>query len=388
VALAVLSLCSGVGGLDLGVRAVLPDARVVAYCERDAFAAAVLLARMQDESLDPAPVWCGDLERLPVDELAGRVDLVTAGFPCQPVSVAGSRRGTDDERWIWPAVARVVREVRPRFVFLENVPGLLHAGPDGVAPVEHVLGDLAGCGYDARWTLLRASAAGAPHRRARFFLLAWRVSDAQRDPLRAERGQRAARSAEPRDAEPRDMGAGALDSGSAADLSLWRSPTSRDWKGESARSWQDRERGEGDATPTLADQVAQLWPTPTAGDGRAAGSRNAPGSAAHAGVSLSDAVLTGSSTGRAARAPRLSPAFVEALMGLASGWTDPCGPIAPWAGWPPGPTDSEGWERYLERGGPAPVTTEWVPDRSARLAALGNAVVWQQAAIALEEMIG
>lgn len=168
----VLALCAGVGGLELGVRIACPGARLVCAVERDAYAAAVLLARMEDAALDPAPVWCGDLADLDCAPFAGRVDLVTAGFPCQPWSCAGKREGQDDERWLWPGIARIVREVRPGAVFLENVPGLVSGG--GLEPV---LGDLAALGFDAEWQTLRASEVGAPHRRERVFVLAYRVRE-------------------------------------------------------------------------------------------------------------------------------------------------------------------------------------------------------------------
>jgi len=161
----VLSLCAGVGGLDLGLQLAC-DARTVGYVEREAFAAAVLVARMADAALDKAPVW---------DELAsfdghgwhGCVDIIAAGFPCQPHSVAGKRKGVDDARWLWPDIVRIVREVGPAFVFLENVPGLLSSGGfDGV------LGDLAAGGFDAEWDVFSAAEIGAPHIRKRLFILA------------------------------------------------------------------------------------------------------------------------------------------------------------------------------------------------------------------------
>jgi len=160
------SLCSGVGGLDAGLRLALGDGvRTVCYVERDAYAAAVLVARMEDSSLDRAPVW-DDLLTFDGSEWRGSVDLIVAGFPCQPWSVAGSRRGTDDARWIWPDIARIIGEVGPTYVFLENVPGLVSGGGLG-----EVLGSLASLGFDAVWESVRASDAGAPHRRERVFIL-------------------------------------------------------------------------------------------------------------------------------------------------------------------------------------------------------------------------
>jgi DNA (cytosine-5)-methyltransferase 1 len=95
------------------------------------------------------------------------VDVLAGGFPCQPVSHAGRRLAQDDERWLWPEVARLVRLLRPRAVLLENVPGLLTAG------FGDVISDLAACGYDAEWDCIPAAAVGAPHRRDRIFVVAY-----------------------------------------------------------------------------------------------------------------------------------------------------------------------------------------------------------------------
>lgn len=164
-----LALFAGGGGLELGLSLALgTNYRPVAYVEREATSAAVLAANMERGWLDKAPVWddittfTGDV----VSPLVDNIDIVTAGFPCQPWSLAGNRKGTDDERWLWPHIFGLVREIRPGNIFLENVPGLLHGG------IEHVLGDLASVGFDAEWTCVRASDVGAPHRRDRVFVLA------------------------------------------------------------------------------------------------------------------------------------------------------------------------------------------------------------------------
>jgi DNA (cytosine-5)-methyltransferase 1 len=93
-------------------------------------------------------------------------DLVCGGFPCQPVSHAGKRLAQADERWLWPAFADIVRALRPRYVLVENVPGLLGRG------MGDVLGDLAACGYDAEWDCVPAAAVGAPHIRDRVWIVA------------------------------------------------------------------------------------------------------------------------------------------------------------------------------------------------------------------------
>jgi len=164
-----LALFAGAGGLELGLKLALGDRyKCVAFVERSAEAASVLATQMERGWLDKAPIWddvttfTGDV----VSPFVDNIDIISAGFPCQPWSVAGSRRKTDDDRWLWPHIFRLVREIRPRSIFLENVPGLLHGG------IEHVLGDLASLGFSSEWTCLRASDVGAPHRRERVFILA------------------------------------------------------------------------------------------------------------------------------------------------------------------------------------------------------------------------
>lgn len=168
-----LAVCAGAGGLELGIRVALGGGyRTVGYVERDAYAAACLVARMEDTSLEAAPVW-DDVATFDGASWGGCVDVISAGFPCQPFSIAGLRRGVDDDRWIWPDIARVVGDVGPGVVFLENVTPLL-GRPGQVAAVGTVLGDLAGLGFDAEWCVLGANEVGAPHRRRRVFILGWR----------------------------------------------------------------------------------------------------------------------------------------------------------------------------------------------------------------------
>jgi len=153
--------------LDEGVRVALPEARTVGYVEREAFAQGILLARMADQALEPAPIWCGPLEDFPRGEWRGAVDCLTAGFPCQPWSAAGKQQGESDDRWIWPAIADIVDAVRPSLVFLENVPGLVIG-----RGINRVFGDLARLGFDAEWCSLSAADVGATHLRKRVFILA------------------------------------------------------------------------------------------------------------------------------------------------------------------------------------------------------------------------
>jgi DNA (cytosine-5)-methyltransferase 1 len=164
-----LSLFTGAGGGVLGTH--LLGWRPVGYVEFNDYCQRVLAARIRDGYIPNAPIF-GDIRAF-LDEgwagvYQGMVDVVTAGFPCQPFSAAGKRRGEDDPRNMWPATAEVIRLVEPRWCLLENVPDLL--GPHGY--FGQVLRDLASMGYDARWGVLGAGQLGCPHFRERVWVLA------------------------------------------------------------------------------------------------------------------------------------------------------------------------------------------------------------------------
>jgi len=146
------------------------------YIEREAEAAAILAARIEDGSLAPAHIW-SDLATFDASQLRGKVDLILGGLPCQPFSVAGKRRGDQDERYIWPDFIRIVGECRPAMVWLENVPAFVTAGWFRAVGEE-----LCRMGYQIEDPLfIRASDIGAPHRRERVFILAHADSRSSRE---------------------------------------------------------------------------------------------------------------------------------------------------------------------------------------------------------------
>ena len=159
-----ISICSGYGGIELGLRSVI-NARTVCYVENELGVASVLAARMEDGTLDPAPIW-SDLTTFDPEPWRGRVDILAGGFPCQPFSVAGQRLGVDDERNLWPTVARLIRGLGVPTVFLENVPGILRYYWDTIRP------ELRTMGYQVAEGLFTAAETGAPHKRERLFILA------------------------------------------------------------------------------------------------------------------------------------------------------------------------------------------------------------------------
>ena len=155
-------LCAGYGGIGLAIESVL-DARLAWYAENDA-APSQIMARHHPDVPNHGDITQADWATVEP------VDILAAGFPCQPVSAAGKRRGEHDERWLWDDVARAVRDLRPGLVVLENVRGLLTARRGRL--FGRVLGSLADLGYDARWYGLRAADVGAAHGRFRVFAFA------------------------------------------------------------------------------------------------------------------------------------------------------------------------------------------------------------------------
>lgn len=174
-----LDLFSGIGGFSLGLERA--GFKTVAFCEVDPFPRRVLARHWPD-------VPCYDdvttltAARLSADGV-GRIDAICGGFPCQDISVAGSGLGLDGERsGLWRKYARLIREVRPRVVFVENVSALLGRG------MGEVVGDLASVGYDVVWNCIQAANVGAPHRRDRVWIVAIHP-DADRRRCELERGE-------------------------------------------------------------------------------------------------------------------------------------------------------------------------------------------------------
>tara|TARA_R100000426_G_scaffold47876_1_gene35572 strand:+ start:129 stop:1469 length:1341 start_codon:yes stop_codon:yes gene_type:complete len=161
----VLSLCTGYGGIERGLELAGYQHRTIAHVEIEAFAAANLVAKMEEGKLVPSPVW-SDLKTLPAHCFRDRVDVLTGGYPCQPFSAAGLRKGTEDPRHLWPYIYDHVRTIRPVRCFFENVEGHISLG------LRQVIDDLEGLGYATTWGIFSASEVGAPHQRKRVYILA------------------------------------------------------------------------------------------------------------------------------------------------------------------------------------------------------------------------
>jgi DNA (cytosine-5)-methyltransferase 1 len=245
----------------------------------------------------------------------GAVDIVTAGFPCQPFSVAGNQLGKEDERWLWPSIENLIEDVDPPFVFLENVPGFTLHGLDAV------LEGLARLGFDAEWDSWSAAGVGAPHLRRRFYMVARRVShpDSGRLRISPERG-----------------------AGAAPEADSWH-PLTWDLGSEDVAHG-DRDGLEGGGQPEHAGLEGPRWGE---SDRRS-----------------DDRRLEGPEVGDPTSSRRQGRERLEEAEHRYP--------------WPPGPSDSAGWDRY---GGAQPVLRRGVDGdadwayRTDRLYHLGNGVV-------------
>lgn len=197
-----LSLCSGYEGIGLGLRRVFPNLREIAYVEREGFAVANLVAKMEKGELDAAPIFT-DVKTFPYKKFRGLVDILSGGFPCQPFSIAGKREGVEDPRHLFPYIRDGIAECRPRLVFLENVEGIITSKTaTGTSFLRHVLEMLEFLGYQATAGVFSAAEVGASHQRKRVFIL----GVANRSSARGETRIPTERQREKRNAEIFDDG--------------------------------------------------------------------------------------------------------------------------------------------------------------------------------------
>tara|TARA_R100000455_G_C6273303_1_gene130750 strand:+ start:4039 stop:5367 length:1329 start_codon:yes stop_codon:yes gene_type:complete len=168
-----LSLCAGYDGIGIGLERVLPNLRAIAYVEIEAFAIANLVSKMENEQLDAAPIYT-DVKTFPYKEFLGKVSILSGGFPCQPFSQAGVRKGVEDPRHLYPYISRGIEECKPGIVFLENVEGIISSKTtEGESVLHYVLKDLERLGYQATAGVFSASEVGFPHQRKRVFIMGY-----------------------------------------------------------------------------------------------------------------------------------------------------------------------------------------------------------------------
>lgn len=173
-----ISLCTGYGGIDLGLTRVISNLRTLAYCEIELYAIENLVSKMEKEMLELAPIWT-NLKTFPFAEFYGKVDILSGGFPCQPFSTSGKRNADTDPRHLFPFIKQGILECRPAFIFLENVRGIISStlttedwsDPKGTPVLLHILREMERIGYTCEWGLFSARETGLPHSRHRVFIL-------------------------------------------------------------------------------------------------------------------------------------------------------------------------------------------------------------------------
>lgn len=325
----VLSICTGGGGLDLGLELAIPSARTVCMVEGEAFAVAHLVSAMEAAIMAPAPVW-SDARTFDGRAWRGCVDGLIGGIPCQPHSLAGRKRGSHDERDLWSSARRIIVQSRPWFVLIENVAGMLSPGDDEIAGAERVWRDLQKLGFAVEAGLFTAAEVGAPHERQRIFILG--VADSDNARLAIGREQSNGRGIVWHE--------GAAISAGGGELEL--SPSD--------------ERGEGRAEPVI---------------------RSGRDTAASAGEPMGNA----DSEARAARIGQpIKPERRRRMLG------ERCDGL-----FPPGPADLEAWRAAIERTPELEPAVRGLADGLAStrvdwLRLLGNGVVPLQAAYAIRTL--
>ncbi|MCF1452281.1 DNA cytosine methyltransferase [Agrobacterium vitis] len=330
----IISLCTGGGGLDLAVELAIPGTRTVCMVEREGFACGALVSAMEAGLMAPAPIW-SDARTFNGRPWRGLVDGIIGGIPCQPHSLAGKRRGQEDERDLWSVARRIIVQSGAWFVLIENVRGMLSSGG-----AERVWRDFQRLGFSVEGGLFRASEVGASHERERLFILA--VANAIGERRFAGRDDNKTNDRRIVDATGGNPLADSIGKRSPDWISGSQQPNKKGITRESidgssvvadatGEGWQGREpagfvrQGGQDATSERGGSPLENTPRHRGreGGGQWQRSGNSPPVETLTGQAFSLLDLTISTVGEAHLRPRrsLNPLFVEWLMGWPPGWT-------------------------------------------------------------------
>ncbi len=312
----ILSLCTGGGGLDLGLELAIPSARSVVLVEREAFAVAQLVSAMQQGLMAQAAVW-SDVTTFSGRPWRGLVDGVIGGIPCQPHSMAGRKRGQHDERDLWSDARRIIVQSGAWFVVIENVGGMLSAGDDEIAGAERVWRDLRKLGFAVEGGLFTAAEVGASHERERVFVVAVADRSSDRQQWSEESNVRPVqtRQQSPRRGDVERCGSNVLHGVGLADADRSRPQGRRERDAEAGRQATERHAGLGGGE--VGDTVSR------GRDGRSDGEVGHPERRAAAERPVSGALFPPgpndipSWRDILARSPELEPAFRRVADGLA-----------------------------------------------------------------------
>jgi len=368
MALHTLSLFAGYGGLDLGIhRAARGKAQTVCAVEIEAYAAANLSSPRVQRKLGRFPIW-SDVATFDGTAWRGQVDVLAAGIPCQPWSVAGARKGSADKRWLWADTFRILQECGASMLILECTPNLRKGG----LPI--ILDDLASIGWSAEWGTYTAQEAGAPHRRARFFLVAWDVSHTDRVSVwfKSERMQReggSVREALGGDSKPGYVGEKLVPPCSSLVADANRRPDAISQRQQESRA-DAALNGEGLAD-TNSERLSQ----------QRKAHNNDWGDAPRHELDRRDARVGNTDSSR----PQVHTSQRSHTQQELSTAQRAGGGVV----WPPRPDDEHGWREYIAAGGAQPGVLggpHGPADRVDRVRLLGNGVVPQQAELAIIDL--
>ena len=366
----VISLCTGGGGLDLGLELAVPDARTVCMVEREAFAVAHLVAAMWSGLMAECPVW-SDVTTFNGRPWRGTVDWVIGGIPCQPHSAAGKRLGRDDERDLWADARRIIVQSRPQWVLIENVEGMLSTGG-----AQRVVNDLERLGFIVEGGLFSAAEVGFTHQRKRVFILAYSGNKRRQQDARSASGDEGAHGRWAQDDNQPECG-------SAGMAYARRTRSTAGLSGPHSRH-------EGDAGQPL-DRGDGLENPARGGGGLHPRSRPAGIGEADAGGAGGDVEHADGAEWRAEHDSR--GRLAQRADGLSQRKESAGGPPLPsdFPLSPPGPGDIEGWRAVLKRAPELEPAVCRVADGMAsrvdRLRMLGNGVHPLAAAYAIRTLV-
>ena len=239
-----LDLFTGIGGITVALNEWVTP---VCYCEIEPYCQSVLLQRMQEGDLPKAPIW-DDVRSLSKGIIGEPIDIIYGGSPCQGFSVAGHGKGLEDERsGLFFEIMRLAKEIKPRFIFLENVPAITSRG--GL----RVVREITSMGYDCRWCIISAASVGAMHRRKRWFLLAHAIDNGKPTSERGESSRERPLSREGQEEQAESVGETQRTGGLSSDVAN----TNRMWKSQCKRNEQDKWQWTSNSSEDVANSLCE-----------------------------------------------------------------------------------------------------------------------------------
>ena len=310
--LRLLDLFSGIGGFSLGLEST-GGFETIAFVEKDEFCQKILKKHWPNITIE------GDIRNVKGEKY--EADIITGGFPCQPFSVAGKRKGTDDDRYLWDETIRVIKECRPRWFIGENVEGLININ-NGLV-LRQVQTDLEKEGFEVQCLVIPASGVGAWHQRKRIWIMAYSNSNRHRNRIKGSNGKKKKyRNSIGRKTVPPGNLAEQVQYGKPV-VNMYPTPRVSDIEGGVAKNVKlenghfFRENKKGIRWGVKLRDAVEMFPTPTARDWKDTGQNSNYKRMAEKSILSGTVMMEQEKVGG-----KLNPDFVEFLMGYPLGWTE------------------------------------------------------------------